>query len=146
MSGRTVRGSEDAEYQALVTELPPTPIRDALQCAAVQDRIDGLLALPRLSPAEADYLDLLTRLLRAWEDEHVEIPRLSGVELVKVLCQERGIPQRALTPIFGTPSTVSEVLRGKRELRRQHIEGLASFFHVSPAAFFPAETPTRRMA
>lgn len=116
----------------------------------MQDRIDELLALPRLSPAQADYLDLLTRLLRAWEDEHVEIPRLSGVELVKVLCQERGVPQRALTPIFGTPSIVSEVLSGKRELRRQHIEGLASFFHVSPAAFFPTgapgQTPTQRSA
>ena len=121
--------------------MTPGSIRDDAQLAATEARIDELLALPHLSPAQEDYLDLLTRLVRAWEDEHAVIPRLSGVELVKALCEERGIPQRALVPIFGTPSIVSEVLSGRRELRRQHIEGLAEFFHVSPSVFFPASPP-----
>ncbi len=53
----------------------------------------------------------------------------------------RGAPQRALVPIFGAPSIVSEVLAGKRELQRKHIKGLAAFFHVSPAVVFPATPP-----
>jgi len=103
----------------------------------MEARISELLALPERSSAEEDYLDLLSHLVRIWEDEHVEIPPLSGIELVKELCRERGISQRALVPIFGTPSIVSEVFSGKRELQRKHIEALAAFFHVSPAAFFP---------
>jgi HTH-type transcriptional regulator/antitoxin HigA len=138
MTGRAILGSEDAEYRLLVDELPPRPIRDEAQLGATEARIDQLLALIRRSRAQDDYLDLLTRLVKAWEDEHVEIPRLSGVDLVKALCEERGISQRALVPIFGTPSIVSEVLSGRRELQRKHIEGLAAFFQVSPAAFFPA--------
>ena len=142
MSGRTMPGSEDVEYRSLVMDLPPRPIADEAQLAVVQARIEELLALPQRTRAQEDYLDVLTYLVHAWEDEHVEIPPLGGPELVKALCEERGIPQRALVPIFGTASIVSEVLSGKRELQRKHIEGLAAFFHVSPAAFFMGSKTT----
>jgi HTH-type transcriptional regulator/antitoxin HigA len=52
------------------------------------------------------------------------------------LLTERGLRQKDLVPVFGTESIVSEVLSGKRELQTKHIERLAVFFHVSPAAFF----------
>jgi HTH-type transcriptional regulator/antitoxin HigA len=135
MSGKTMPGPNDAEYRRLVKELPPRPIRSEKGLGDVEERINGLLALPERSPAQEDYLDLLSHLVRIWEDEHVEIPPLSGVELVRELCKERGIPQRALVPIFGTASVVSEVLAGKRELQRKHIDGLAQFFQVPPGAF-----------
>ena len=133
-----IPGFDDKEYRILVERFPPRPIRGEDDLAATEAHIGELLALPRRSPAEDDYLDLLSQLVRSWEDEHVEIPPLTGIELVKVLCHERGLPQLALVPIFGTASIVSEVLSGKRDLQRKHIEALASFFHVSPAAFFPA--------
>jgi HTH-type transcriptional regulator/antitoxin HigA len=38
--------------------------------------------------------------------------------------------------IFGTPSIVSEVLRGKRNLTTEHIRRLSRRFHVSPEVFF----------
>jgi HTH-type transcriptional regulator/antitoxin HigA len=41
-----------------------------------------------------------------------------------------------LAPIFGAESIVSEVLRGKRELNRTHIEKLSKRLGVSPAVFF----------
>jgi hypothetical protein len=68
----------------------------------------------------------------------VVIPALPAADLIKFLCEMRSLPQQALVPIFGTPSIVSEVLSGKRDLQRKHIEGLATFFNVSPAAFFSA--------
>jgi HTH-type transcriptional regulator/antitoxin HigA len=55
---------------------------------------------------------------------------------VKALLEDRGLRQKDLVPLFGTESIVSEVLSGKRELQSKHIEGLAQFFNVSPAAFF----------
>lgn len=137
------RGSSDSEYQALMQDFAPRPIRSEAALAETEERIDALLALPERTPAEEDYLDLLSYLVRIWEDEHVEIPPLSGVQLIKELCDERGIPQRALVPIFGTTSIVSEVLNGKRELQRKHIEGLAQFFQVPPGAFFPAARKSR---
>src|SRR5438477_5692203 len=86
----------------------------------------------------------MSDLVRYWEAERVEIPAVSSVELVKFLCEQHGIPQRALAPIFGTPSIVSEVLSGRRALQTKHIEGLARLFHVSPAVFFPVSSAARR--
>jgi len=38
--------------------------------------------------------------------------------------------------VFGTPSIVSEVLNGKRELNKEQIRRLSQRFHVSPEVFF----------
>jgi hypothetical protein len=38
--------------------------------------------------------------------------------------------------LFGSESIVSEVLSGKRELNKNHIERLSKKFKVSPALFF----------
>ena len=132
-------GSSDEEYRALVTAFPPRPIRDAHQCEAVEAQIDRLLAHAKRTPAEDEYLDLLSTLVREWEAEHEEIDPVGGVEVVRFLLEQRGLPDRVLVPIFGTPSIVSEVLAGKRALQARHIQHLAEFFGVSPAAFFPVE-------
>jgi HTH-type transcriptional regulator / antitoxin HigA len=44
--------------------------------------------------------------------------------------------QKDLVDVFGTPSIVSEVLSGKREMNKDHIERLSQRFHVSPELFF----------
>jgi HTH-type transcriptional regulator/antitoxin HigA len=137
-------GFDEAEYRRLLQAFPPRPIRDEEQLGATEDQIGQLLTLQERTPAQDDYLDLLSDLVRDWETEHVTVPSVSGIEVVKFLCEQHGLPQRALVPIFGTPSIVSEVLAGHRALQAKHIEGLARLFHVSPAAFFPAEAWTTR--
>src|SRR6202165_653247 len=137
-SGRTTHGSDMSEYRSLVESFPPRPIRDEKHLSQTWSRIEELLTKPRRSTAEDDYLSLLSDMVEHWEADHVELPKLHGVELLRELLEGNHLPQRALVEIFATDSIVSEVLAGKRELQRKHIEGLASFFNVSPAAFFPA--------
>jgi len=115
-------------------------IRTAEQAEATDQQIDALMARPRLSDAERAYVDLLSDLLADWEDATVEIPDVHGVELIRALLEERGLRQKDLVGIFATESVVSEVLAGRRELTRKHIEELARFFGISPAAFFPVQS------
>ncbi len=131
------------EYRSLVESFPPRPIRDEEQLSRTWSRIDALLAKPRRSSAEDDYLSLLSDMVEHWEAEHVRMPKLHGVELVRELLDDNRLPHGALVEIFATDSIVSEVLSGKRELQRKHIEGLARFFNVSPAAFFPSADKPR---
>jgi HTH-type transcriptional regulator / antitoxin HigA len=140
MPGSMIRGFDDAEYRRLLQAFPPRPIRDDRQLEATEEQIGQLLAVPERTPAQDEYLDLLSDLVRDWEAEQVDIPPVAGIEVVKFLCEQHALPQRALVPIFGTPSVVSDVLAGRRALQAKHIEGLARFFHVSPAAFFPVTT------
>lgn len=137
--GSAIPGSnqaDEAEYRSLVRTFPPRVIHDEAQLEATEQQIENLLALLERTEAQEAYLDLLSTLVQEWEANNVDIPPLPAVEVVKFLCEMHGVPQRALVPIFGTASIVSEVLAGKRELQRKHIAGLAAFFHVSPAVFF----------
>jgi HTH-type transcriptional regulator/antitoxin HigA len=144
MSGRRTRGTDRAAYQALVASFAPRPIHQEKQLTETMARIDELLTKSRRTAAEDDYLVLLSDVVEDWESRHVVIPEVHGVELVKALLDDRNLRQHDLVGIFGTDSIVSEVLSGKRELQRKHIEQLARFFKVSPAAFFPPIETVRR--
>jgi len=122
---------------------PPRPIEDEADVQRTEERIWDLLAIDERSHAQDAYLTLLSEQLERWEREHVVIPPLSGAELVRALLTEHGLRQKDLVSPFGTESIVSEVLSGKRELQTRHIQRLAEFFHVSPAAFFATREPVR---
>jgi HTH-type transcriptional regulator/antitoxin HigA len=49
---------------------------------------------------------------------------------------QHDLKQKDLVDVFGTPSVVSEILNGKRELNKGHIERLSERFGVSPELFF----------
>jgi HTH-type transcriptional regulator/antitoxin HigA len=128
------------EYRALLMAYPPRPVENETELPQLEERIWELLAVDSRTPAQEAYLTLLSGLVERWESEHVVIPPVTGVELVKALLLERGLRQKDLVPVFGTESIVSEVLSGKRELQAKHIEALADFFRVSPAVFFAAHS------
>lgn len=134
-------GFNHDEYRALLTANAPRPVQTETDLPRLEEQIWELLAVDVRTPAQEAYLSLLSGLVERWESEHVVVPPVHGVELVKALLVERQVRQKDLVPVFGTESIVSEVLSGKRELQAKHIEGLAEFFNVSPAAFFARPAP-----
>ena len=79
-------------------------------------------------------LDTLGTLIRAYEDEHVTLPKATGIEALQYLMEEHSLTQSDL-PEVGSQGVVSELLRGKRRLNLRQIHALAERFHVSPAVF-----------
>lgn len=79
-------------------------------------------------------LDTLGTLVHAYEEVHFEEPEPSGPEMLRFFMDEHGL-KRSDLPELGSPRTVSEILRGKRELTATQIQALAGRFHVSPVAF-----------
>ncbi|PYU70685.1 MAG: transcriptional regulator [Acidobacteria bacterium] len=90
----------------------------------------------RLNAAERAFAELLTLLVDAYEEEHHAIPSASPLEVLRELVKTNNLRQKDLVPELGTESIVSEVLNGKRELNKDHIEKLSKRFNVSPAVFF----------
>ncbi|MDJ0534166.1 MAG: transcriptional regulator [Xenococcaceae cyanobacterium MO_207.B15] len=127
------------KYIELLQKFPPRPITNDEQLEATQTQIDQLLDQGKLTPEESEYLDVLGALVYEYEQTQETIPDISGVELLKVLMEEREILQKDLVPIFKTESIVSDVLNGKRKLTVRHIQELAEFFNLSPAVFFPSQ-------
>jgi len=126
-------------YGTLLAEVKPRPIHSEREAARVQREIDRLTDEPRLDAAHEALLELLADLMATWESEHVEIPDISGADLVRALLAERGGSQRDLVRagVFPTPSVASEVLSGRRKLSLAHIEALGRFFRMPAAMFLP---------
>ena len=64
------------------------------------------------------------------------MPRAEPLSVLRFLMDQHGLMQKDLVDVFGTPSIVSEVLSGKRELNKEHIQRLSERFHISPELFF----------
>jgi HTH-type transcriptional regulator / antitoxin HigA len=89
-----------------------------------------------LTPEEKDLAELLTLLIEDFEEKHYQLPKASPTEVLSFLMDQHGLKQKDLTDVFGTPSIVSEVMSGKRDLNKDHIARLSERFHVSPELFF----------
>ena|SRR5271154_817692 len=101
--------------------------------------IAALLQLERkahLSSAEKHFAELLTLLIEAYEEQHFPVRETSPLGVLAELMAANSLRQKDLVPVFGSESIVSEVLNGKRELNKNHIERLSQKFNVSPAVFF----------
>ena len=124
-------------YNELLQAFPPRPIKSEEEMFATQKVIDSLIDCAPLTPDEEDYLNLLGTLVYEYEQTQEPIPDIYGVDLLKVLMEERDLRQKDLVPIFKTESIVSDIMKKRRKLTTRHIQELAEFFHISPAAFFP---------
>ena len=82
-------------------------------------------------------IETLSALVEAYDDEHHEVPDVSGVEMLRYLMEEHNLVQADLAAELGSQSVASEVLSGKRELNVRQIRKLAERFHVGAAAFLP---------
>jgi HTH-type transcriptional regulator / antitoxin HigA len=111
-----------------------------IQSEEENDRyIETLLALEQngtLTPEEKDLADLLTLLVEDFEEKHYQLPKASPLEAITFLMDQHGLRQKDLVDVFGTPSIVSEVLGGKRDLNKEHIIRLSKRFRASPELFF----------
>jgi len=125
------------KYMSLLQKFPPRPITSQEELDRTQTIINELLDKPDLTIEEEEYLDVLGSLVYEYEQQQEPIPDIYGVELLQVLLQERNLKQKDLVPIFRTESIVSDVLNGKRQLTKRHIQELSEFFNLSSAVFFP---------
>jgi HTH-type transcriptional regulator/antitoxin HigA len=114
----------------------PRPITSAAPAEHYAEVLYNLEHRGRLSAAEEEYAELLTVLIEAYEEERYPIRAASPVEVPAELMAANNLKQKDLAPLLGLESVVSEVLNGKRELNKHHIEKLSQRFNVWPAAFF----------
>jgi HTH-type transcriptional regulator/antitoxin HigA len=132
------RGRHDS-YFALIQRFPLRPIRTEAELDQATDMIHALLDRGRLDAGEQDYLDVLSDLVESFEEEHHPIPAPSDAAMLAYLLELKNVRQSELGTKTGIAhSTISEVLAGKRQLTRGHIEKLAAFFDIEPGVFLGA--------
>ena len=132
MSATAVR----SEYAALLSSTLPAVIRSEAENARYIAMLEELDTKGnRMTAAERRMADLLTLLIENFEEKHYALKASSPVEVLNELMLANGLKQKDMLDVFGTPSIISEVLHGKRQLTTEHIRRLSRRFHVSPEVF-----------
>ena len=134
---KSTAGRVPDTYLKLVKRFPLIHIRDE---AHLDEAIELLSDLLREEPDQGtqEYLDVLTDLVAAYEDEQVPMPDVSEADVLRELMRTNQLNQMQLAKAVGmAQSTISAVLTGARSLTKGKILKLAKLFGIAPAAFLP---------
>jgi HTH-type transcriptional regulator/antitoxin HigA len=88
-------------------------------------------------PADLARLTAQARLIAAYEESQWQRRPPSTAELIRHLMEQHGLTRADMVPILGTPSRVSEVLRGKKGLSMAMVQRLRARFQVPADLLLP---------
>jgi HTH-type transcriptional regulator / antitoxin HigA len=120
------------------------------ELARARALVDGLWQSE--DPTDMARLQAQARLIAAYEETKWPRRPPSTADLIRHLMDQHGLTRADMVPILGTPSRVSEVLQGKKELSMAMVQRLRARFHIPadlllpPPKRTPASRPTKRAA
>jgi HTH-type transcriptional regulator / antitoxin HigA len=127
----SLKGAGRDSYLGLVVAFPLASIKSHEQLQEAQKVVDQLLTRGRLDEGEEMYLDALSDLVAAYEDQYYAIEPASDGEMLRHLMEAKGVTQAQLRRDTTIPkSTISEILGGKKPFSRHVIRKLADYFDV----------------
>ena len=97
-------------------------------------------------PADVARLQAQARLIAAYEESKWPRRSPSTADMIRHLMDQHGLTRADMVSVLGTPSRVSEVLRGKKGLSMTMVQRLRARFRV-PAELLlppPKKSPGRR--
>jgi HTH-type transcriptional regulator / antitoxin HigA len=89
------------------------------------------------NPADVARLEAQARLIAAYEEKKWPRRQPSVAELIGHLMDQHGLTRADLVPLLGTPSRVSEVMRGKKGLSMAMVQRLRARFRVPADLLLP---------
>lgn len=128
----------------LYLHLLPQPIKNKRMHRAYGEAL-GILMRERESgsldaashEAVGKYLSAAVLFVEEYERKEFPAGPATPEEVLRFLMEQHDLTQYDLSKELGGQPVVSDVLRGKRRLTREHIERLSKRFGVTPASFYP---------
>ena len=107
------------------------PIRNNAQYEDALARVYALMQND-LKPEskDSDELEILSILIKEYEQEHYPVPNPSPLEAIKFRLEQMGMSEAELSDILGYRSRKSEILSGKRKLSLAMIRKLNEILHI----------------
>src|SRR5687768_10194306 len=100
-----LRDKDRDSYLSLIVAFPLASIHSDEHLKASQNVMDGLLVKGTRDDGEEMYLDALSDLVAAYEDEHHPISPASDAEMLLHLMESKGINQTQLHRDAGIPKS-----------------------------------------
>lgn len=129
-------GNIPARFSDLVAMMPPRAIHDEIEYDNTLEVINAVLARPKLTKGQKEYLETLTVLVESYEaDHHVIKVDWSPAEALQYLIDQADMTASDLGRLLGNRTLGSAILTGQRSLSKAHIRTLADHFKVEPGLF-----------
>jgi HTH-type transcriptional regulator/antitoxin HigA len=118
--------------------LRPFPIRSEEDYDRAVELIEPLVVKSKRTREETDFLEIVTTLIEKYEEIYHPIgtSHLRGTDVLRHLLEENGLTGADLGRILGTRTQGYPILRGERDLTKQHMVRLGEYFGVPPGVFF----------
>jgi HTH-type transcriptional regulator / antitoxin HigA len=125
------------DYAALCRVFPPRPIHDAVDYANVVEVTDAMVLWhDDFTRDQDDYFELLCSLLEEYDAKNVKWPKITEVDMLNHMANERGLTAADLSRILGGSRNLGAmILRGERKLTLKHVRTLSKHFGVSANLF-----------
>jgi HTH-type transcriptional regulator/antitoxin HigA len=127
---------DDKKYARVLARVLPRVISTKQEHERLLAQVETLMDKGERRTAEEDAaLDLMVRLITAYEEEQYPLPHFTPREMLLYLMEQRGLRQADLVPIFKSRGYVSDVANGKRAISKAHARQLAEYFKVAVDLF-----------
>lgn len=133
---RSIAVGNKREYARLLVAMLPHVIHTEEENERYTADLGRLLSKRGRTADESRMIELLTLLIEDFEEKNYTLPAAAPLDVVHHLMESNGLRQIDLLDVFGAESIISEVLKGKRNLAKSHIQKLSLRFNVSPELFF----------
>jgi HTH-type transcriptional regulator/antitoxin HigA len=126
-----------SDYFELVNRVPLVTIKSEIQYKKALKTFKQLaLKDASLTKGELQYFEVLSMLLKRYEEEHFYASHPSPQEILRSFMQDHSLSQAAVARVAGDhESNISAFLANKRNLSKRSTARLAKHFAVNPALF-----------
>ena len=121
----------------LTQRLTPLAIDSERTYRRTMKWIDELAVLDKRTKDQERFLETLTILVETYENKHhqIDVEGVGPIEALKFLLDQHALSGRDLGRILGQAQLGGKILRGERELSKNHIRRLCDYFKVGPELF-----------
>ncbi len=124
-------------FEALNGIRPLWPILDEADYDNAGEIAGRLAVLERRTRGQNQYLETLSLLIEAYDDEHhaIDTSHIGPIEALKYLLEHNGMNASDLGRLLGNRAAGAKILNGTRALSKDHIRKLCQRFQVSADLF-----------
>ena len=138
MAGRKIAHKPDALKLAALFADILRPIQTEAENERALKIVEALCDKHNPTPEEDIVLDVLSRLIEKFEDEHYAIPAAPPHRVLRMLIDNRSLPADVLAPVVGSQTALDDILSGQRLPAPDEACRLGDYFNLAPTAFLAA--------
>ncbi len=127
-------------YDSLLLKYKPRPIRNEREHRRALRHVEELIGRHGPSPprAEGELIAVLSTLIESYEVAMTPRRKPTPAETLQHLIEAKEVTRAEVARATGIPrSTITNVLSGRRQISKENVIRLATYFHVDPGVFLP---------